>query len=155
MVQGERHRVVRPPSEGRRRTIRLCAAGLSLVVAGLYLVLLFLVADAERGRGENTYGAYLFLSVPYVVGGVLLARLDNRLLYVLGAVVQAGVFVLFVLFGIGVLGPGVFEYEAVGRLHMAVWAVVLTSAEAGLLGLLSYLALTGPGRPVPARRTLP
>lgn len=155
MVQGGQHQVVRRPSEGRRRIIRRCTAGLTFAVAVLYLVLLFLVADAERGRGENTYGAYLFLSVPYAVGGVLLARLDNRLLYVLGALVQTGVIVLFVLFGIGVLGPGVFEYEALAGLHVAVWAAVITGAEVALLGLLAYLAVTAPGRPVPARRALP
>ena len=120
----------------------------------LYLVLLVLVAHAEAGRNENTFGAYLLLSVPYLAGGVLLARLDDRRLYLLGAVVQGGVIVLFVLFGVGVFGPGVFEYEAVGRLHMEVWAAVITGAEVALLGLLAYLAATAPQRPDPASRVL-
>ena len=142
-------------SAGRRRFLRRLTAGLAFGIAVLYLVLLVLVAHAEAGRSENTFGAYLFLSVPYLAGGVLLARLDDRRLYLLGAVVQAGVIVLFVLFGVGSgQHPGVFEYEALGRLHMEVWAAVITGAEVALLGLLAYLAATARPRPDPASRVL-
>lgn len=150
MVLDEQHQVSRRPSPGRRRIIRRSTAGLTLTVAVLYLVLLVLVANAEAGRSENTYGAYVFLSVAYLVGGALLARLDNRLLYLLGAIVQVGVIALFVLFGVGV-----FEYEALGRLHMEVWAGVVTSAEIALLGLLSYLGVTAPRRPTQSSGGLP
>lgn len=155
MALDEQQQVSRRPSSGRRRVVRRLTAGLAFAVAVLYLVLLVLVAAAEAGRSENTYGAYLLLSVPYLVGGVLLARHDSRLLYLLGTVVQVSVIALFVLFGMGVFGPGVFEYEALGRLHMAAWAAVITSAQVGLFGLLSYLTVTAPRRPVPASRRLP
>ena len=152
MVLDEQHQRFRRPAQARRRTIRRCTAGLAFAVALLYLVLMILVADAERSLGENTYGAYLFLSVPYLGGAVLLARLDNRVVYLAGTVVQLGVIALFVLFGLGAFGPGVFEYEALGQLHMAVWAGVITGAEVVLVGLLAYLALTAPKGAVPAPR---
>lgn len=135
------------PSAGRRRVVRRLTAALTFAVALLYLVLMLLVADAEAGRGENTFGAYLFLALTYLVGGVLVARRDVRLVYLLGTCVQIGVITLFVLFGVGVFGPGVFAYEAVGRLGMPIWAGVLTGAEVVLLAVLSYLAATAPQRP--------
>lgn len=111
------------------------------------MALLVLVADAEAGRSENTYGAYVFLSFCYLVGGVLLVRFDSRPLYLLFSIVQVAVIALFVLFGVGVFGPGLFEYEALARLHMAVWASVITGAELALLGASSYLAATAPVTP--------
>jgi hypothetical protein len=47
-----------------------------------------------------------------------------------------------VLFGIGVFGPGVFEYEALSALPMELWAAVVTGLQVVLLGLLAYLART-------------
>lgn len=129
-----------------RRTARRAAAALSLGVGVLYAVLLFLVADAEAGRSENTYGAYLFLAIPYLVGGVLLARLDRRGLWISTAVLQVVVLVLFVLFAVGGSRPGVFEYEALSGLHIAVWATVITGAQIVLLALAAYLAATSTGR---------
>jgi hypothetical protein len=61
---------------------------------------------------------------------------------VLGATAQVFVIVLFVLFGVGVFGPGVFEYEALSDLRMELWAGVVTGAQVVLLGLLSALAVT-------------
>lgn len=144
MVLSAQHHASARPSEGRRRGVRYIAAALCLTVGVLYLVLLFLVADAEAAEAENTYGAYLFLSIPYLVGGVLLATLDRRSLCAVGAAVQVLVVALFVMFGVGVFGPGVFEYEALSGLHIGVWAAVITAAQIVLLGLLAYLALHPP-----------
>ena len=66
---------------------RYLAAALCGIVGVLYLILLFLVADAESGASENTYGAYLLLAVPYLIGagcrgatmGVVLRRTNARL----------------------------------------------------------------------------
>jgi hypothetical protein len=130
-------------TDGRRRTVRVAAASLSGVLGVLYLVLLLLVRDAESGEPENTFGAYLFLGILYLAGAGLLAGLDRRPVWVVGAVVQVGVIVLFGMFGAGLFGPGqgVFDYEAVSGLHMAWWAAGITGAQVLLLGLLSYLAL--------------
>jgi hypothetical protein len=127
-----------------RRPIRYLAAALSGVVGVLYLILLFLVADAESGAGENTYGAYLFLAIPYLAGAGLLVALDRQALWAIGAVFQLVVLVLFAMFGAGLFGPGqgVFDYEALSELSMAWWATGVTAAEVILFGLLGYLAVT-------------
>lgn len=143
-MAGER----RPPSnrraEGRKR-IRHLAAALCAIVALLYLILLFLVADAEAAPGavvsDTTYGAYLFLAVPYLVGAVLLVVLDRPGLWVVGSAVQVLVIALFVMFGVGMFGPGVFEYEALSTLRMELWAAAIVGAQVILFGLLVYLAL--------------
>ena len=103
---------------------RYLAAALCGIVGVLYLILLFLVADAESGASENTYGAYLLLAVPYLIGAGLLVAVDRRALWIAGAAIQLVVIVLFVMFGAGVFGPGqgVFDYDALSGLHMELWA---------------------------------
>lgn len=143
----ERGTLTHPSETGRLRT-RYAAAALSGVIGVLYLVLLYLVADAEAGEAENTFGAYLFLAVPYVAGAALLLLLDRRALWVVGAGVQVVVVVLFFMFGAGAFGPGqgVFDYDALSDLPMELWAAVITGGEVVLLGLLLYLAATFPTR---------
>jgi len=51
------------------------------------------------------------------------------------------VITLFLTFGIGLLGPGVFDYETLDPLRMQVWAAAVTGAQTALLVLLTYLAL--------------
>lgn len=139
------HGVLMHPSARSRRLVRYLTAALSAVVGILYLVLLVLVFEAESRPGatdSNTYGGYLFLAVAYLLGAALLLTTDRLVLWAVGAIVQVLVIVLFVLFGVGVFGPGVFEYQALSDLRMALWATVITSAQVILLGLLSYLALT-------------
>ena len=139
-----RHTTSTRPATGRT-LIRYVAAALCGIVAVLYLTLLFLVAEAESVPGAtdgDTYGAYLYLAVPYLVGAGLLAAFDRRALWTVGAAVQVLVIALFVMFGVGVFGPGVFEYEALTGLRMQLWAAGITSTQVILLGLLCYLAFT-------------
>ena len=147
MMTSVETRLPTPPMSDRRRLTRHLAAALCGIVGVLYLILLFLVADAESGASENTYGAYLLLAVPYLIGAALLLTVDRRALWIAGAAVQVAVIVLFVMFGAGAFGPdqGVFDYDALSGLHMELWAAVTTGAEAVLLGLLSYLAFTPQG----------
>jgi hypothetical protein len=70
----------------------------------LCLILLFLVADAESGASENTYGVYLLLAVPYLIGAGLLLAVDRRALWIAGSAVQVAVIVLSVMFGLACLG---------------------------------------------------
>ena len=144
MMAPSQTRVCRPLLSDRRTMIRHLAATLCGIAALLYLVLFFLVKDAESGAPENTYGAYLFLAVPYLIGAALMVIMDRRELWIVGAAAQVVVIVLFVMFGAGALGPGqgVFDYAALSGLHMDLWAVLITGVEACLLGLLIYLALT-------------
>lgn len=134
----------RPAGHGvtqSRTLVRYLTAILSLGLGVLYLILLFLVFDAESQPDavvtDTTYGAYLFLAIPYLVGAVLAALTDRLTLWVLGAVVQVLVIVLFAVFGVAA-----FDYEALSGLRMELWAAVITGAELILLGLLGYLAVT-------------
>ena len=68
MMASAETRLPTPPPSGRRTMTRHLAAALCGIVGMLYLILLFLVANAESGASENTYGAYLFLAVPYLIG---------------------------------------------------------------------------------------
>ncbi len=97
-------------------------------MAVLYLILLYLVAQAEAVPGAtdgSTYGGYLFLAVPYLVGAGLLAAVDRRALWVVGAAAQVVDIALFLMFGVGLFGPGVFEYEALSELPMELWAAAI------------------------------
>lgn len=128
-----------------REPLRLAAAGLSIAVAALYLLLFVLVLRIESRPGadaENTFGAYLFLAVPYLAGTALLLRGGRRRLWITGALVQVAVLVLFVLFGVGLFGPGVFEYEALDELPIEAFAIVLTAAQCALLVMLGVLGVS-------------
>jgi hypothetical protein len=112
-------------------------------VAAAYLVLFFLVRAAERGEPENTFGAYLFLFLAYAACAVALRIWWGPVVALLGAALQLAVLALFVVFGVGLLGPGVFAYDAVRHLHMPVWAVAITAAQVVLLTVLVRLAVVG------------
>jgi hypothetical protein len=109
----------------------------------LYGVFFVIVRDAEQavvGGTDDTFPAYAALAVVYLVGAVLLAVLDRRWVWVTGAVVQVLVLGLFVLLGVGLPGPGVFEHEALSDVPVAIWAAAITGLQLVLLGVLTYLA---------------
>ncbi|WP_347354124.1 hypothetical protein [Intrasporangium sp.] len=127
----------------RRRTIRYLAAGFAGAVAILYVVLMLMVRSAELKPGvtdRRTYGGYLVLAIAYAVGAVILATIDNQVLHVLGMGVQAVTILLFIVFGVGLLGPGVFRYQAISHLPLGLWAALITGAQVLLLAMLGYLA---------------
>ena len=128
---------------GTRRTVRYVAAAMSAVVAILYVVLMLLVRNAELEPGATdttTYGGYIGLAVAYAIGAVILFVVDNRTLHLLGAGVQIIVLLLFLAFGIGLLGEGAFENEAISHLPIGLWATLITGAQVVLLAMLGYLA---------------
>jgi len=131
-----------PPNQAsshtvRRHRARRSAAVVSGVVTVTYLWMFFAVRAAETGLSENTFGAYLQLTVIYLIGTVLLLAVDRRWLWGIGAAVQVIVLALFATFGVAI-----FDYSALVDLPLALWAVASTSAELALLGLLGYLAAT-------------
>jgi hypothetical protein len=97
----------------------------------------FAIRAAEAGLPENTFGAYLQLTVIYTIGTVLLLTVQSRWVWGIGAAVQVVVLGLFLTFGLAI-----FNYEAVAGLPVALWAVTITTAQLLLLGLLSYLTLS-------------
>ena len=137
---------------GTRRTVRYVAAAMSAAVAILYVVLMLLVRNAESESGASdttTYGGYVGLAVAYAIGAVILFVVDNRTLHLLGAGVQIVVLLLFLAFGVGLLGEGAFENEAISHLPLGLWATLITGAQVVLLAMLGYLAdwrVTQPGR---------
>lgn len=144
-------RVAARPAGAHRTAIRLTTAGLCGLLGVLYLILMLLVAREESVPGatdSNTYGAYLFLAVVYLAGAVVMAITDQRQLAGIGVLVQLVVLGLFVVFGVGLLGPGVFEYAALSSLRMPLWAAAITAGQVVLVGLLGYLAVTPTGREV-------
>lgn len=140
-------RTVLPAAEVYPR-LRRGAVAMSAIVTLLYAILFFLVRGVEAGEAagtESTYGAYLFLTIAYLVSTVAYAALDRRAVWLAGAVLQVVVIGLFVGFGIGLLGPGVFEYEAlVEATPIGLWAGVITGLQVVLLGVLGYLATLKP-----------
>jgi hypothetical protein len=139
------------PQTGARTSrgrLRALAVFLSAAVAGAYLALFFLVRDAERGRPENTFGAYLFLFIAYAVTALALALRDSQAVQVAAAVLQPVVLALFLVFGFAVLGhPGGFAYDPVRHLHMPLWAIGISAGQVLLLAAVVQLAATAPPRP--------
>ena len=127
----------------RRKSVRRVAAVVSGLVTATYLWMFFAVRAAETGLSENTFGAYIQLTVIYLIGTILLVAMDRRWLWGVGAAVQVIVLALFATFGIAI-----FDYSAVADLPLTLWAGVLTSAQLALLGLLGYLAIS-PTSPPP------
>ncbi|EWT03692.1 hypothetical protein N865_09305 [Intrasporangium oryzae NRRL B-24470] len=127
--------------------LRYAAVVLAGIIGVLYGILFFLVRSAESAPGATdttTYGAYLFLAIAYLAGSWALAVVGRRMVWVIGAIVQVVVLALFVVFGVGLLGPGVFDYAALSDLSMGTWAAAITVAEVALLGLLVGLAVAKP-----------
>ncbi|HET6967732.1 MAG TPA: hypothetical protein VFI44_05620 [Ornithinibacter sp.] len=75
-------------SQAHRRSMRVVAAGLAAGIAVLYLVL-FLILLPHLAETDNPAPVFAVLAVSYAVLSLLLAKRDERLLHVVGAVVQA------------------------------------------------------------------
>ena len=140
-------RAVRTSTDAARRlSARRGAAILSAIVTLTYAWMFFAIRTAETGLSENTFGAYLQLTVIYTIGTVLLLVTDHRWLWGIGAAVQVIVLALFATFGIAI-----FDYSAVADLPLALWAATITTAQLLVLGLLGYLALSP--TPTPSETT--
>jgi hypothetical protein len=109
---------------------------IALALGIVYFVLFLLVRQAEAGADENTFGAYVFLALIYWGLTVALAVRPGAVTYTIGLIVQIAVLVLFVVFGAGLLGPGVFDYELVSDLGMPWWAAATTAGQVALIVLL-------------------
>lgn len=137
-------RIVATPARQQSRRLRPAAVALSALTAILYAALFLVVRGVETDPAvtvaESTYGAYLFLTIAYVVSTVAYAVWDRRGIWLAGAVLQVVVIGLFLVFGLGV-----FEYEVlVEAIPIGLWAGVITALEVVLLGVLAYLATLKP-----------
>lgn len=141
-------RSLRRPLPGNRRSLRSAASAASGLVTVLYLtfgVLVVRAAEADPAyTDDTTWGGYLMLALAYLAGAVLLAVVDVRALWVVGAVLQVVVLVAF-----ATLGVAVFEHEALAEASLVPWVVVISGLQIALLAALAYLAATPTGRAAP------
>ena len=119
-----------------RRTLRFIAAALALGVGVLY----FLIATqvlfvAETAGKESPFIPMAAAGAAFVLGAALLVLLDNRIVFLLGAVVQLAVIV------------GYFAVAPSRDPHVEVWGLLMKAAQLAILALLAYLAVKTPAGP--------
>jgi hypothetical protein len=121
---------------GRRRVARLVAAGLALVVTLLYALIATGLATVLEG--PNSARDQLAFATPaaavYLVGAVLLLRVDQRRLWALGALLQVAVIAQY----LNLASEREPSFEP--------WGIAIRVAQAALLTVLALLA-TGSVRP--------
>lgn len=117
-----------------RQTIRYVAAGLSAVIAGIYFLIgigVLVVVDPGAAApdappmlvfGASAGGAFL-------LGAVLLAELDRRWLWILGAILQV------------LVAWGYFTVAADRTPAFEAWGITLRIIQVPLLAALVYLAV--------------
>jgi hypothetical protein len=124
--------------ERRRNVVRYAAAGISAATAALYfgigIGVLEVVdeASAKADGGMLTFGAAA--GSAFVLGAILLVLFDHRGLWLLGAVLQIGVLVMYVAVSPQRTPP--FE----------LWGIVIKVLQAAILVALVYLLLHVPPR---------
>lgn len=130
----------------RRLSLRYSGGGMCALLAALYAAFAFVVRAAETDAAvvtDTTWGAYLMVALSYLLGTVLLAMVDLRPLWVVGALVQIGLLAAFVVLG---LGEGGYQYAVLAEVPLTAWAAPIITLQVVLLGLLTYLAATPTGR---------
>ena len=117
-----------------RFTIRLVGAAAAAVMAVIYFAIglgaIQVVDPTTQTDSLLPFGAAA--GAMFVIGAVLLATTDRRLLWILGAVLQVGVAIMYVVVGQSRTPP--FE----------VWGLTLRLIQVPLLAVLVYLAVRSP-----------
>lgn len=123
-------------AERHRLTVRYLAAAASLVTAAIYLLIGFgvleVVDETAAAEGTSLFEFGLMAGGAYVLGAMLLALFDRRWLWVLGAILQVGVIVMYVVVSQQRTPP--FE----------LWGVTIKVLQFVLLGALVYLSVRQP-----------
>lgn len=116
-----------------RERLRRAAVGLSVLVAVLYGLIATSVVTVIEGTADEVATSQLAFATPavvaYLLGAVLLARHDRRLVHVLGAMLQ----VLVIAAYLDVASDRVPAFE--------VWGVTIRVVQVLLLAVLVALAL--------------
>jgi peptidoglycan/LPS O-acetylase OafA/YrhL len=130
---------VRDDSRLRRRTIRYAAAAASAATALLYFGIgagVLKVVDVDTPDAPGMFEFGVLAGAMFVLGAILLVAFDRRFLWVLGAVLQAGVIVMYVVVSAQRTPP--FE----------TWGFLIKVLQAAILAVLVYLVLDTPARAV-------
>lgn len=128
-------RVFRGDRSDRRRMIRYTAAAASIVTALLYFGIgagLVVVVTETRADGPGMFEFGASAGAAFVIGALLLLTLDLRILWVLGALLQVGVIVMYVAVGPQRTPP--FE----------LWGLLIKALQVVILGALLYLIVRPP-----------
>jgi hypothetical protein len=128
---------VRGEPSGRRRTVRYVASAASIVTALLYFGIgigLLIVVDETSADAPGMFEFGASAGAAFVVGALLLLTLDRRVLWVLGALLQVGVIVMYV--AVGPQRTPSFE----------LWGLLIKAFQVVILGALLYLIVRPPTR---------
>ncbi|MEX1169103.1 MAG: hypothetical protein WEE50_03065 [Chloroflexota bacterium] len=128
---------VRDVRSSRRRFIRYVAAAASLATAVLYFgigagVLVVVDVAASDAPGMFEFGASA--GAAFVLGALLLLALDHRGLWLVGALLQVGVIVMYI--AVGPQRTPSFE----------VWGLVIKALQVVILVALAWLTVRPPTR---------
>ncbi|GEM_PF-5924599 len=121
-------------AQARRRTMRYVGAVLCAVTAIIYLLIglrVIIVLDSPTGTPPDQVIGYI-AGAAYALGAALLVFTDRRLLWVIGAVFQLFVVVMYFV----VAQNRVPDYE--------VWGLMLRIPQIALFFVLGYLAYHKP-----------
>lgn len=128
----------------RRRTIRYLVAALSTATALLYVLIGFGVLTVVEGTATDAPPMILFgasAGAAFVLGAALLLLFDRRALWIVGAILQVGVIVMYVSVSFQRTPP--FE----------VWGILIKILQITILGGLVYLSVRLPeSGPAPIAR---
>ena len=122
-------------AQKQRRTIRYLAAAIAAVTAVMYLLIGFgvlHVVDQATPDAPSLLDFGLMAGAAFALGALLLLTMDRRVLWVLGAILQVGVIVMYVV--VGQQRTPAFE----------LWGITIKILQVALLGALLYLALRPP-----------
>lgn len=125
-------------AQKQRRTVRYLAAAIVAITAVMYLLIgvgVLRVVDQVSPDAPPLLDFGLMAGAAFGLGALLLLTLDNRILWVLGALLQVGVIVMYVV--VGQERTPAFEP----------WGITIKMLQVVLLGALLYLALRPPERP--------
>ena len=123
-----------------RRRVRLFAAGLSGALAVFYLGYFFVVRAREAAatpQTESSAPIFLFASILFMIGAVLLVVVDHWVLWAVGTLVPMLAVGLYAWNGV----HGVWDDPPAG--------LVVSAVEAGLFALLILLAVKRPSGETP------
>ncbi len=118
-----------------RLGLRAATAALAVAVAVLYILIATQVVFVADTSGKDSPAVPMALAgAAFLLGAVLVLLRDDRVVYLLGAVVQVAVII------------GYFAVAPSRDPHYEVWGLTMKVAQLAILGLLVYLAVKTPWR---------
>ncbi|MGZ6274108.1 MAG: hypothetical protein ACXWM8_07445 [Candidatus Limnocylindrales bacterium] len=119
----------------RRRRVRHIAAALSVATALLYFLIGVGVLTVVAGTAKDAPPMLVFgasAGAAFMLGAVLLLAFDNRALWILGALFQVGVVVMYL------------NVSAQRTPPFEIWGILIKILQVAILGALVYLLVRSP-----------